>query len=398
MDSSTECVGGVDWACACHAVAVVDHHGRLVDEFDVANTGPDLRSMCRRLRKCHVSRVAIERPDGPVVEALLAGGFQVVVIPPRSMKSLRERYSTAGNKSDRSDAFVLADSLRTDGHRWRPLEPDQPITVRLRSLVRARQQLVETRIKTANQLRAHLDVNFPAATQLFADIDAPTSLRFLEDFPTPTQARTLTVDRMQTWLKQHHYPRPSRASAMVDLLHEAGPESSATDPDGTVTRVLVDVLHTLRSRIDELQQHITAVLSEHPDEHIFRSLPRAGTLRAATLIAEIGDCRARFPDADSLAAHAGVAPSTRASGKYCKVEFRFGADHRLRDALCNFAVDTRRENQWAAQRYEQLRAAGKHHNHAARILARSWTTIIWRCWQDRVPYDPTRHTNHTTCT
>ena len=113
-------------------------------------------------------------------------------------------------------------------------------------------------------------------------------------------------------------------------------------------------------------------------------------IRAATLLAEIGDCRARFPDPESLACLAGVAPSTRSSGRHRAVTFRFSSDTKLRNAICDFAGDST----WAEHRYRELRAAGKSHPHAERILARSWTHIIWRCWQDRTPYDPARHTAH----
>lgn len=133
------------------------------------------------------------------------------------------------------------------------------------------------------------------------------------------------------------------------------------------------------------------LLDVHPDAHIFRSLPRCGTVRSATMLAEIGDCRARFPDADSLACLAGVAPSTRASGRHSAVTFRWASNTRLRNTLCSFAGDSRNENEWAAHRYQQLRADGKRHPHAERILARTWTQIIWRCWQDNQPYDPDRH-------
>jgi hypothetical protein len=116
----------------------------------------------------------------------------VVVVSSRSVKALRERYGTSGNKSDRSDAYVLADCLRTDGHRWRALQPDTPATVTLRGHVRARKDLVETRVAVANQLRAHLRIVFPGAVGLFRDIDSPISLRFLERFPPPPE-RQLAV-------------------------------------------------------------------------------------------------------------------------------------------------------------------------------------------------------------
>ena len=149
---------GVDWATDAHQVAVVDPAGALVAEFPVPHTADGLTDLCRRLNTATTGRVAIERPDGPVVEALLDAGLDVVVVSSRSIRALRTRYGTAGNKSDRSDAYVLADCLRTDGHRWPSLQRDTPATVTLRSHVRARKDLVETRVQVANQLRAHLHV------------------------------------------------------------------------------------------------------------------------------------------------------------------------------------------------------------------------------------------------
>ena len=109
MHDPTDAFGGVDWATDGHAVCVVDPHGRVLVEFDVTNTAAGLAELCRRIEAAGARRVAIERPDGPVVDALLEAGLEVVVVSSRSVKALRERYGTAGNKSDRSDAFVLAD-------------------------------------------------------------------------------------------------------------------------------------------------------------------------------------------------------------------------------------------------------------------------------------------------
>ena len=75
------------------------------------------------------------------------------------------------------------------------------------------------------------------------------------------------------------------------------------------------------------------------------------------------------------------------------VGFRYGADAKLRRALTDFADDSRHANPWAADLYTRARARGHDHPHAIRVLARAWIRIIWRCWTDRVPYDPTRHGN-----
>ena len=154
---------------------------------------------------------------------------------------------------------------------------------------------------------------------------------------------------------------------------------------------MVAVLRALNAQIQALADSIDAQMDAHPDAVIFQSLPRSGTVRAARLLAEIGDARGRFPTRDSLTCLAGVAPSTRQSGKVKAVTFRWGADKQLRDALCDFAGDSRRASPWAASLYDNAIARGCDHPHAVRILARAWAHVIWRCWQDHAPYDPATH-------
>ncbi len=243
MNDDTPRFGGVDWALDAHAVAIVDQAGGLADEFAVEHSSPGLDELCRRLVKHRVARVAIERPDGPVVEALLGAGLSVVVVPSRSAKALRERYGVAGNKSDRSDAYMLADCLRTDGHRWRDLSLDSPATVTLREHVRARKDLVETRVALANQLRAHLQVVFPGAVGLFREIDSPISLRFLERFPSAARATWLSEKRLGAWMVANAYCGRKTPAELYRHLQQA-PAGSAGDGEvrGAVVLALVEVL------------------------------------------------------------------------------------------------------------------------------------------------------------
>jgi hypothetical protein len=117
---------GIDWARDDHVVAIVDAGGREVHRSTIEHSSAGLRTLVTVLARAGVAEAAIERPDGPVVDALLAGGITVVVISPNQLKNLRSRYGSAGNKDDRFDAFVLADTLRTDWVRLSHLS--QPIT------------------------------------------------------------------------------------------------------------------------------------------------------------------------------------------------------------------------------------------------------------------------------
>lgn len=385
--------GGVDWSWERHAVCIVDAAGAVIERFEAEHSAAGLQTMVRRLRRAGAARVAIERGDGPVVDALLTAGLDVVVVSSRQVKALRLRYGTAGNKDDRFDAFVLADVLRSDGHRLASLTPDSSATIGLRALVRARKDLVKHRIALGNQLRANLLAAFPGAVGLFAEIDSPISLTFLTRFCSAERAAWLSEKRMAAWLAGVGYC--GRQTAAHLMAHLRAAPAGLTGPAGaacaTVTEQLVASLVDLRARIDTLDEAITETLALHHDAAVFTSLPRAGTNRAALLLAEIGDCRARFPDDGALAAAAGVAPSTRASGKRHHVAFRHSCDKKLREALIDFASDSRQASPWAADIYQRARDRGARHPHAVRILARAWCRIIWRCWADGTAYDPARH-------
>lgn len=384
---------GVDWSWQEHAVCVVDDDGVVVARHTVAHSAAGLDLLVRMLRRHAVAGVAIERGDGPVVQALLAAGLTVFVISSRQVKALRLRYGTAGNKDDRFDAFVLADVLRTDRRRLTPLACDDPATVGLRMLVRARKDLVAARVAAHNQLRSHLLTAFPGAVGLFADLDSPISLTFLTRFPSAQRARWLSDKRLAAWLTSVGYCGRHSAGELMTHLRQAptGVEGSAADAAQVVTEQLVALLVALRERIQVLDHRIAEALALHADAQVFTSLPRSGTVRAALLLAEIGDSRSRFPTDDALAAAAGVSPSTRSSGRSHAVVFRHACDHRLREALTDFAADSRRASPWAQDIYDRARARGARHPHAVRILARAWIRVIWRCWTDHTPYDPTRH-------
>jgi transposase len=381
---------GIDWARDDHALSIVDAKGREITRKTISHNAAGLRDLLSTLDSAGAREVAIERPDGPVVDTLLDAGVTVVVISPNQVKNLRGRYGSAGNKDDRFDAFVLADTLRTDRARLHPLLPDTPATTVLRQTCRARKDLVAHRVAVANQLRAHLKIVYPGAVGLFADLDSPVSLAFLTRFDSQDRADWLSVKRLAAWLAGVGYSGRTHPRELYRRLSTA--PRATTGTDGTaITRAFIAVLGSLGAEIKTLDADIAEQLSRHADAHIFTSLPRSGTFRAARLLSEIGDCRARFPTPEALACLAGVAPSTRQSGKIKHVGFRWAADKQLRDAVTDFAGDSRHDNPWAADLYRRARARGHDHPHAVRILARAWLYVIWHCWQDNTAYDPANH-------
>src|SRR6202049_1656794 len=159
---------GVDWASQKHDVLVADAAGEELLAATFVHDEQGLRSLCRQLVRWEVELVAIERPDGLLVERLLDAGLRILPLHPNQVAAARDRFRTAGGKSDRFDAFVLCELARTDCHRFRMLEPDSDQTKAMRALTRVREDLVQTRTGVMNQLRAELDRFWPGPLRLFS--------------------------------------------------------------------------------------------------------------------------------------------------------------------------------------------------------------------------------------
>jgi transposase len=388
---------GVDWASEEHAVCVVDERGRIVEGRRYRHNEPGIRALCARLLRLRVTLVALERPDGLLIERLLDAGLAVVAVHPNQVKAMRPRFSVAGGKSDSFDSFVLAELARTDSHRFRVLEPDSDQTKALRAMTRARDGLVHTRVGLANQLRDQLATFWPGASKVFWSVDSQIALAFLKRYPTPGDARGLGEQRLQVFLKRHGYPGRKPARELLARLRE-GAEGRADELETQARRqvvlALVSALEPVVQRISELTIEIRHALQAHPDGATFRSLfiAQDSWLCAATMIAEIGDCRQRYPSYRALAADGGQCPVAIESGKSKHAQFRWACDHRLRQAFCTLADASRRHNPWAADIYQRARARGASHTHATRILGRAWSQIIWRLWHDHDTYNPNQHT------
>jgi transposase len=385
---------GLDWASQSHAVCILDEHADVIERLDVEHNAKGLTALIRRLRRYGNPPVAIERPSGLIVDTLVEAGVPVVPIHPNVVKATRPRYRSHGAKSDATDAFLLADLLRTDGHRFKPLAPQSDEIRALRALVRGRDDLVATRVQLANQLRTLLASFWPAAAEIFADVDSPIGLAFIERYPTPESAARLGPKRMAAFCAQHAYCGRRSPEELLERLHQAAAPMGAElelEAKGALALSFVKTLQPIVEQIRQLTSRIEHQLTDLEDGRILMSFPRAGRICAAQILAELGSVRERFDSDVHLAAEAGVAPLTYQSGKSKAVAFRWACNHRLRAAITCMADNSRHAHPWAASVYDSARARGCDHPHAVRILARAWIRVLWRAWSNRTTYDPNLH-------
>lgn len=388
---------GIDWGSAEHAACVIDEQGVGVAQLIVQHTAAGLQKLLIQLARIAPPQelpIAIERPSGLVVDTLVEAGHPVVPIHPNALKACRPRYRAAGGKSDPGDAYILADVLRTDGHRFRALRPASDEVRALRALVRTRDDLVAERVAIANQLHSLLDSFWPGAGAIFADLHSPIALAFLKRYPTPGSARRLGPKRLAAFLAAHRYSGRRTPADLLDRLRTA-PTGLAGEIEeevkGELVITLAAVLRTLVERINVLTRRIKHDVAQLAVGQLMMSFPRAGKLNAAQIVTELGADPERFQTENQLAAEAGVAPVTHASGKSRGVSFRYACNKRLRLAITSWAGNSRFQSSWARNIYANARARGCHHPHAVRILARAWVRVLWRCWRNSTPYNPAHH-------
>lgn len=389
---------GFDWARDHHDVIIVDRGGRIVSDFQIEHSGPGWERWREQLGALGPGVAAcVETSQGVVVEQLLESGVSVYPVSPASAKRYRERKVPSGHKTDRVDAWSLADALRVDGHGWKALAEEDPLLGELRLLCRDEVALIEERTALINQLQSALYEYYPAALEAFEEWTLPSAWAFVEAFPTPQALQGAGRRQWEKFLHRHKLARPQTYQKRLEIFARAGAFASGealTRAKSRLALARVRMLRTLQSQINAYRAEIEKLFGEHPDSGLFGSLPGAGPKLAPRLLGEIGSDRARFENPAGLQCLAGTAPVSYRSGQIHKVYLRRHCNKALRHAVHLWANLSRQSCPWAAVYYDQLRERGKSHACALRCLGQRWLKILWKMWQSGTAYDAQLHTRN----
>lgn len=400
---------GIDLATDTHQVCVVDKTGKMIGELTFEHSGSGLHEFIRSLEKLSgrvPARVGIvlETPRGPIVEYLLERGYAVFSINPKQLDRFRDRHTVAGAKDDRRDAFVLADSLRTDLPLFRRLEQENATIIRLRELSRLEDDLIQDHNRLINQLREQLHRYFPQLLQLSSAAEDPWLWDLLEIAPLPAKACKLTRGRIERVLKNHRIRRLTAEEVMVALralaLKVAPGSAEAASEHALmllprlrlIQKQRLNVASQMERILDDLSKPVAGTPEEPEqltDVAILRSLPGVGRVVAATLLAEASQAIADR-DYEALRSYAGVAPVTRRSGNKRIVVMRRGCNNRLRNALYHWPRVAVMNDERSRTHYSKLRSRGHSHGRALRTLADCWLTVLMAMLKARTSFDSSR--------
>lgn len=393
---------GIDWATTSHQICVLDPEGVILREVVVDHRAADITSFIDFLIQevsGHPERVAvaIERPRGSLVEALLERGLHVYSLNPKQLDRFRDRHTVAGAKDDRLDAYVLADALRNDRHCFRQVDIEDPLVVQIRELSRVHEDLQGEMNRLTNRLRDQVHRSAPNLLELCSSADEPWFWELVEHVAGPDPWKRLQRRSVQQLLKRFRIRRLD-AEAVLTVLREPTMSLAPGAEEAARTHIglLLPRIRVVHEQGKRCLKQLNALLDELTDDHdddgpsdieIIRSLPGVGSIILGTLLAEAAPLLAQR-DGATLRAYGGPAPITRRSGKSWAVVMRRGCNTRLRNAFYHWARVSTVCDPKTRTYYANLRSRGHTHGRALRSVADRWIRVLMAMLRNRTLYAP----------
>ncbi len=385
---------GFDWARDHHDIVILERSGQIVADIRIEHTAQGWQEFREKIQAYPVLAVAIETSQGMALDQLELTSALIYPVNPMSAQRFRERHVASGNKTDRLDAWSLADALRVDGQNWKPLQPMDPLVQELRLICRDEMHIITERTSLVNQLQQALMDYYPAALEAFDDWTQPHCWDFILQFPTPEALAKAGQRRWETFLHTHKLWRPKTVQKRLEVFKGAGNFvacAPVTAAKSLLACSLARMLKTLQTQLDEYAKRIAELFQSHPDHDLFGSLPGVGEKLGPRLLGEVGTDLSRFPDPNALQCLAGTAPVSFQSGQYHKVHLRHQCIKVLRYVVHLWSANAMLFCPWAKVYYQKKRQEGKSHACALRCLGQRLLKILWKIIATRTPYDAELH-------
>jgi len=385
---------GLDWAEATHD-GCLQAAGTARREFGGLEHRPEaidawVQTLRTRFNGPPIA-VCLELKQGPIVSALRKYDFLVLVpVNPLTLAKYREAFTPSHAKDAPTDAALQGELLLKHRDKRTPLTPQSPTMRALAQLVESRRRLVGDKVRLTHRLTSALKNYFPQVLQWFDDKDTPLFCDFLSRWPTRKAAQLARRSTLEVCFREHHVRSADLIATRLQAIKNATAlttDAGIVTPNALLAQALVAQLRVTWRVIADFDKAIAQHAQGHPDLPLFDALPGAGVVFAPRLLVAFGEQRERYTSADALQKYAGIAPVTERSGKKSWVHWRRQCPKFLRQTFIEWAAESIRHSFWAQAYYPQQRDKGKAHQAAVRALAFKWLRILYRCWQDRTPYD-----------
>ena len=391
---------GIDWADTKHDVCLQAAGAAKRECFILEHTPEAIDVWVSTLRTRFNGQpiaVCLELNKGPLVSALRKYDFLVLFpLNPLTLARYREAFTPSRAKDDPTDAELQLALLLTHRDKLQPLQPQSSTMRALDQLVEHRRRVVADKVRLTNRLTSTLKNSFPQVLQWFQDKDTHIFCDFLSRWPTLKAVQLARRSTLETFCRDHHVRSADVIAQRIHAIKAAIPlttDEGVIAPHAVLVQTLVNQLRVTLEAIETFENAIAQRAHNHPDFPLFQALPGAGPVFAPRLLVAFGEQRERYASAAALQKYAGIAPVTARSGKKSWVHWRLQCPKFLRQTFVEWAAESIRHSFWARVYYQQQRDKGKAHQAAVRALAFKWIRILFRCWQERTPYDESVYLN-----
>jgi transposase len=390
---------GIDWADQKHDVCLLDLTTGQPQHLVLPHTPEAIDDWAAQLRQQFGGRpigICLEQSRGALVYALMKYEHLVLFpLNPTRLKSFRSAVAHSGAKDDPTDAQFLLEYLVPHRQHLLPWKPDDALTRQIGLLVEQRRQAIDLRTRLTNRLRSSLKQYFPQALQWTGDaLHSHLSCDFLLKWPTLAAVQKASAQALRKFFYGHHDRNEAGLKDRLEQIRTARPlttDSALQAGHALTVTLLARQLRELNHSLAEFDRELTRLMSAHPDAAIFTSFPGAGQALAPRLLTAFGSDRQRLSSSAAMQNLSGIAPVTKCSGRSTVVHRRYACPKFLRQTFHEFALHSLRKSAWAKAYYQLRRAGGQGHHTAVRALAFKWIRILFRCWQDRVPYNESQY-------
>jgi transposase len=385
---------GLDWADAKHDICLQAAGTERREFLNLKHSPEEINAWVQTLHTRFNGQpvaVCLELNKGPIVSALRTYDFLVLFpVNPLTVAKYREAFTPSRAKDDPTDAELQVEILLKHRDKLTPLSPQSPTMRALAQLVEHRRRLVGDKVRLTNRLTSALKNYFPHVLQWFQEKDTVLFCDFLRRWPTLKAVQLARRATLEGFFRAHHVRSADVITTRIEAIKSAlalTTDEGVIAPNVLLVQALVAQLRITLQAIADFDKAIAQRAQDHPDFPLFDAVPGAGAVFAPRLLVAFGEQRERFTSADELQKYAGIAPVTERSGKKSWVHWRRQCPKFLRQTFVEWAAESTRHSFWAQVYYQQQRDKGKAHQAAVRALAFKWIRILYRCWQERTPYD-----------
>ena len=380
------CVG-IDISKYKHDFCIISSAGELiVENSSFQNNKIGFQSLLDQLKpynksEIHIAFEATGHYSLNLELFLVNNGYSFMKVNPLIIHQFLKTRSLRRTKTDKADSLTIAKYLMSV-----PYKPNSDLLYTfftLKSLCRARENLVKERSKFAVLLTNELDKSFPELKPFFNNMISSTLLYILEKY-----TNTKHIAAMKDYDSIRKLSRGKFTYAKFAQLKELAKNSVGFSNENTdlLISTYISIYNDFNNKIDPINKQISTIIKELNPRML--TIPGIGEISAATILSEYGDIK-NFSNSNKMLAFAGLDPSINQSGtlEYNGKMVKHGSGH-LRYAIMNSAMAVLRFSPKFYDYYLKKRSEGKCHRVALSHVCKKLIRVIYSLEKNDIDFNP----------